>query len=180
MKANWLVLLAITCTTVHGTVYAAPPIPPYQQESSTRAPGTISDDPNDAKHSVPSANGRDHGDEKASDEQPGEASDKRHPAGHAGLIRANRPMPMANNRQRSASPDAANFRQPGLGRAGLTQNETVNSALRVRPPSSVRPLAPTPGNARHLGPNPAAIGGSANSDRRNAGTINGTGVNRQH
>jgi hypothetical protein len=78
-----------------------------------------------------------------------------------------------------------NLHHPGsdkFGRAakgGLIQNETVNKALAVRTPSVVRPTVPSFNNVRHRGPNPAVIGGSTNSNRRNNGTINGTHMNRR-
>ena len=78
-----------------------------------------------------------------------------------------------------------NLHQPGsdksggAAKGGLIQNETVHNALPVRPSSVVRPTAPSLNNVRHRGPNPAVIGGSANSDRRNTGAINGTRMNRK-
>jgi hypothetical protein len=79
---------------------------------------------------------------------------------------------------------AMNFHQPASDKSGgkgeLTQNKTVNNARPVRLQSAVRPtvaslhnaLDPSLNNVRHRGPNPAVVGGSANSASRNTGTIN--------
>jgi len=77
----------------------------------------------------------------------------------------------------SAKPDDA-------AKGEFIQNKTVDTALPVRRWLSVaRPnllsLNPSLNNVRHRGPNPAVVGGSANSYSRNTGVINGTRMNRR-
>jgi hypothetical protein len=71
--------------------------------------------------------------------------------------------------------------QPGSAKSGggSIQHGTVNRALRVRP-NVVRPAAPPLSSVRHRGANPGVVSGSANSDGRNTGAINGTRMNRRH
>jgi hypothetical protein len=76
-----------------------------------------------------------------------------------------------------------NLHQPGLAKSdggaknGLVQNETGNDARRV--PSVIRSTAPSLNNVRHHGPNLAVIGGSASSNGRNAGAIDGARIHRK-
>ncbi|MGA7929130.1 MAG: hypothetical protein WCA20_24415 [Candidatus Sulfotelmatobacter sp.] len=82
-----------------------------------------------------------------------------------------------------------NFHPPGsdksggAAKGGFIKNEKVNSALTARPTSVARPtvasLNPLPNHVRHRGPNPAVVGGSANSASRNPGALNGTRMNRR-
>jgi hypothetical protein len=67
----------------------------------------------------------------------------------------------------------------GTARGGLIRNETVNTTLPVRPPSVVSRTGLLPNSLRHRGANPAVIRGSANSDSRKTGAINGTRMNRR-
>jgi hypothetical protein len=99
--------------------------------------------------------------------------------------KVNRPKQLPNSRQRFLSGDGTNLHQPGSnksGRAeksGFTRNETVNIAVAVRTPSVVRPSAPSLNNVRHRSPNPAVVGGAANSHRSNTAAISGTRMNRK-
>jgi hypothetical protein len=67
----------------------------------------------------------------------------------------------------------------GAARSGFIRSETVHSASAVRTPSVVQPTALPFANSRHHSGNPAVVGGPASSDNKNAGTINGTRMNRK-
>ena len=96
---------------------------------------------------------------KPSDQQPGNrgASVKSQPRRTAVLVKANRPV---------------HHVAPG-------GTSAVSHARPVRPPSASRPSVPAPSNVHHRGPNPATIGGAANSAAANSGAINGTRISRK-
>lgn len=111
--------------------------------------------------------------------------DKKHWPSRVSVTKTTPREPSPNSRERSMSTNAANFHQPGPNRSGAVakgvpiQNETVNDALPVRPSGVVRGTASSLNNVRHRAPNPAVIGGAANSQGKNTGAINGTRMNRK-
>jgi len=113
----------------------------------------------------------------------GRASNMSHPPHRASLTKANRPKPLPKSRQRSMPRNA--LHQPGsnksggVAKGGLIPSETVHNALPVRAPSVVRPTVPLLNNVRHRSPNPAVVGGSADSHSRNTAAINGTSIRRK-
>jgi hypothetical protein len=187
MKTVCFVFMMIGCAVLmHKTSYAAPSDTAAEQSSFTSSADTASDRPRGA-HAALADGGKRHVGEKPSGEQPGNRrpSGKNHPPSQARLPKTNRPNQPPKGRERSTSGDAMNPHESGsdksggAAKAGLIQNETVNSAPRVRPPSAVRLTAPSIDNARHRSPNSAVVGGSANSTTRNTGAINGTRMNRK-
>jgi hypothetical protein len=188
MKAACLLFLTVSCAALMpGTDYAAPSNPASQQKSLESAAKTVSDYPRDGEHAAPSDDRKHQKDGKTSDEQRDyrHASDKDPLRSRASLTKANRPKQLPN-RQKCAIPGhAMNLHQPGSTKSGgaredgLIQNGAVNNTQPVRPPSVVRPTVQSPNNVRHRGANPAVIGGSANSDSRNTGAINGTRMIRR-
>ena len=183
MKAALLLFLAVNCAALMcGTGYAAPFSATSQQQSSQSASKTANNDRQNGEQATPADGGKDQRDGKPSGEH-GESrnvSDKNHASKPGRLVKANRLEQLPNNHHRSASPDAANFRQPDSDISGSIQNEIANNAVHVRPRSGVvRPVVPSLNNARHRGHNPAAINGSANLDRKNTATIDGTRMNRK-
>jgi hypothetical protein len=184
MKVTCLLFLTMTCATLmQGTSYATP----SQQTSAESSANPASDQPHNAKHAAPADDGKRQKEGNPSDEQRDRrhTSDRNHPRSRTSLTAANRPKQLPNSRKRSIPGNAMNLHQPGsdksggAAKGGLIQNETVNNALPVRPPSVVRPAVPSLNNVRHRGPNPAVVGGSANADSRNTGAINGTRMNRK-
>src|SRR5208283_435 len=184
MKATSLLFLTMSCAAlILGTSYAAP----CQQTSGGSSVNKAGDHPHDAVHSAPPDAGKRRKEGNPSDEQRGPryASGKNHPRSRASLTAANRPKQLPRNRKRSITGNAMNLHQSALDKSGgaatggLIRNETVKNALPVRPPSVVRSAVPSLDNVRHRGPNPAVVGGSANSDSRNTGAINGTRMNRK-
>ena len=187
MKTACLLLLTIGPGLTHGIAYAAASSPVSQQASPESAATTESHHPGDTLHGSPPASAKDQKDGKPSDEE-GHAhhiSEKNLGRSRASFTKANRSTQFPNNRERSPSGNAMNFRQQafaksgGAAKGGLIQNETVNNALPVRTSRVVRPTVPSLNNVRHRGPNPALVGGSANLHSRNTGAINGTGMNRK-
>jgi hypothetical protein len=185
MKTTCLLFfLMVSCAaSMQGTGYAAPSNPASQQTFHGSAANKASDNP----HGAPAANRKHQKGGKPSDEQPDRrhVSDKNHPLSRASLTGANRPNQLPNNREHFPSGNAMKLHQPGsdnsggAARGGLIQHETVNSALPVRPANVIRPTMPSLTNVRNRGANPAVIGGSANSDGRKNGAINGTRMIRR-
>ena len=120
-------------------------------------------------------------------------SSKNHTRSRASLTGASRPQQLPNDRKHSVSGNATNLRQSGADKSGsdaksrVIRNEALNSPLPVRPPSVVRPtvaslnnaLNPSLNNVRNRGPNPAVVGGAANSYSGSTGAINGTRMTRR-
>jgi len=112
-------------------------------------------------------------------------SGKNHPRNRASLTPATRPKSIPYSRKRSMPGNAMNLHQPGSDKSGgaakgeSIHNETINNALPVRPPSAVRPTMLSLNTVRHRGPNPAVVGGSANSNSRNTAAIDGTRMHRK-
>ncbi len=193
MKTTCLIFLTMSWAALtQGTGYAVPSSPVSQPTSPESSANTASDHPrNPARRDAASPrDGRHETGGKASDEQPDlrRASDKNHPpsrVSQTGLTKANRPNQLSNSRQRSLSGNAMNLHQAGsdksgsAAKGGLIQNETVHDAWPVRTSSVVRPTVPPFNDVRHRGPNPAVVGGSANSDSRNTGSIDGTRMHRR-
>ena len=188
MKVTCFLFLMISCAGLTpGTASADPSGPASQQTSPQSAAKTFSDHPHDADHAAPADGGKRQKEGNPSDEQ----RDRRHPSdenrqrGRASLTVANHLKQVPNNRKRSIPGNAMKLRQlgsdksEGAAKGGIIQRVTVHSALPVRPASVIRPTVPLRNNVRHRGANPAVIGGSANSDGRNTGAINGTGVHRR-
>jgi hypothetical protein len=158
--------------------------PPYEEHPLVAGHAASADDGKLRKEGTPGLGG---------------TSEKTHPRSGAGLTSAHRPEQLQTGRKSSEPGNAANLHQPASGKSGSgksgatakgrsTQNLAVSSAPRVRPSSIVRPavasLNPSPIdrspiNVRHHGPNPAVVGGSANSNSNNAGGINGTRMHRK-
>jgi len=186
MKATCLLVLILIltmsrATLMHGTSWIAP----SQQTAAESSANPTSDHPDAAEHAAPVDKGKHEMVGKGSNAQrdPRNGSDKNHPRSHSSQTPANRPKQLPNGRK--VSMPAMNFHQPGSDKSGVTakggliQNETVNNALPIRSPSVVRPAVASLNNIRHRGPNPAVVGGSANSGSRSTGAINGTRMNRK-
>jgi len=157
---SWVVLLP-------GIRYAA-----SQQWSSQGPANASSDDVREGEHAA-STDERSPQDGKASDGTRDHrfGSDRR----GASIITPSMPRQLPNPPWRSMSRNA----HGGPIRGGSVQSETANPAPPVRPPTVVRPLSPSLENVRHHSANPAVIGGSANSDARNTGALNGTRMPRK-
>ncbi len=187
MKATCFLFLMIGCAGLTpGTSCAAQSSSASQQPPSESSANTISDHPRDAVHGAPVQDGKNQKDGTPSDEQRDHrhASDKDHRRSHTSLARSNGPKQVPNKGQHSTSGTAMNLHQPGSDKSGasargaLIQHGTVNVSAPIRP-ASIWPRVPLPNNARHRGANPAVIGGSASSNGRNAGAIDGAHINRR-
>jgi|SRR5579863_857640 len=187
MKATCLLFLAIRCAALmNGTGYAAPSSPASQQTSPQSAVKAGGDDPRDGEHATPADDGKHHfGKPPDAQRDHRHASDNGHPRSLTSLTKANRPKQLLNSRKTAIPGRAMNLHQPdsaksgGAAKDGSIHHETVGSGLPVRPPTVAQPTASSLNNERHRGPNPAVIGGPANSDSRNTGAINGTRMNRR-
>lgn len=186
MKTAGLAFMIGFAVLLYGTSHAAPFDPAAPQSSSAHSGDTASNGPH-AEHAAQADGEKHQAGEKPSGEQPGNhrASGKDHPSSEASLTKANHPSQVPNPQQHSASGNVMNLRTKdsdqsgGAPRVGRIPNETGNRALPVRSPSVTRTTAPSLGNARHRGPNPAVVSGSANAATRSTGAINGALVKRK-
>jgi hypothetical protein len=198
MKATCLLFLTMSrVLLMQGTSYAAPSQQTSAESSaheksakpaSARPHDEVSHDPGRvaAVQSGKPQNGGISADEPPDHRQ---ASSRNHPRSHAGLTTANRPKQLPISRKRSLPGNAMNLHPPasdksgGAAKGGFIQNEKVNRALTARPTgvarSTVASLNPLSNNVRHRGPDPAVVGGSANSASSNTGGLNGTRMNRR-
>lgn len=185
MKTTCLVLLTIGLTgLMRGVVCEAISSPAAQQASPEGAAKTTSDRAGDASNSSPANGTNDQNNGEQPDEPRGHrrALNKGRGPGHADLTKTNRPSETASNRAHSISATATNLRRPISNKPGgaqgksLVQSETVKSTVRL--PGVIRPDPAPLSNVRHHSPNAATVGGTANSNARNAGTINGTRMSR--
>jgi hypothetical protein len=189
VKITRLVFI-LTCAALLAsrTSYAAQSYPASQQLSSESAASTVRKS-QEANHAILADSGKQRKDGNLSDgrRETRHMPEKNHPRSPAIIttITKDRHEEAPNNRKSSQSGNAMNPHHPGsdkshgLAKGGSTRQETGNRAMRVRPPSAVRPTVPPLNNSRHRGANPAVIGGSANSGGRNSGVINGTHMNRR-
>lgn len=187
MKALCFFFLVICCATLKlGTAFADSPSPTSQQTSPASSTNTVNVHPQDAEHAAPVDGGKGQKQGKPSEgrQDNRKASGKNHPRGPASTIKV-RPKQPSNSRERLQPGNPTHLHQPGLDKSdaptssGLLQDEIAHTALPRRPSSVIRPSVPLHNDVRHRGANPAVIGGSANSNSRGTGAINGTGMRRR-
>jgi hypothetical protein len=167
VKATSLLFLMISSAALTpGTAYAYPSSPTSQQSGPESAANTVSNHPRDGERAAPADGGQ-------QQDRP-HVSVNNHPRGPA-TITKDRPKQLPNNPRRFPSGFAA--------KSAFIGNETVSKTVSVRPPkvlgSTVPSLNPSLTNMRHRGASPTVIGGSANSDGKKNGTINGTHMIRR-
>lgn len=179
MKTTCLLFLTISWSALMpGTGYTVPFGSPFQPTSSGSSANAASDNPRETGHIAPA----DDGGRRTGQQDHGRTSHASRPPNGAKL---NRPAQLPKGRKRSVPGNAMNPHQPGsdksvgAARGGLIQNGTVHSALPVRTSSVFRLSQPSLNNVRHRGPNPAVVGGSAISDSRSIGALNGTRMSRK-
>ena len=183
MKIAFLLFLGISYATLTAGANSQVPAQQTSPESSTN---TVIAHPQDTEHTLPAGSGNRHKVGKISDGQKDtrNASARNHPRSPATTIKV-RPKQLPNNRNHSPSRNSMNLHRPGLGKSdalaetGLIHQETFKSGQAVRPASVARSAVPLRNNVRHRGANPAVVGGTANSARRNTGAISGTSVHRK-
>lgn len=184
MKATWLLFLTIGCAAfTPGTGYAAP----SQQTHAESSAKTLSGHPRDAEHatSVDDRKRQKQGNPADEHRNVGKDSDKNRPSGHASMTSANRPKYVPSRQEHSTPGNAMKLDQlssaksGGATRGAQAKNDKVRDVRLVRPQSLARTSTPSFDNLRHLGPNPAIVGGSVNSGSRNTGAISGTGMKRR-
>jgi hypothetical protein len=184
MKAACLLFLTMSCAVlIHGTDYAAP----SQQTSAESSANTVGGHPHDAKHTAGPDRKKSRKKGNPSNEQRDSryASGKNSPRSRASLTAAKRPKHLPKSRKSSSIKKAMNLHQSGSAKSdeappgGLIRNDTFNNTLTGRRPSVVRAPVQSPDNVRHHSPNPAIVGGSANSDIKNNGGLNGTRMSRK-
>lgn len=180
--------VTVLASLTSGTFYAsaANQDRTFQQSSSQTSENAVGLRARDSEHGVRADRGKHQRDGNTS----GEQRDQRHVSGKNHLhspatITKNHPNQLPNNRVRPPSRSAMDLHPPGSDKSdggakgGFIRHDTVNGAAVPRPPSVIRPNMPLVNSVRHRGANPAVIGGSANSDGRNSGLINGTRVHRR-
>ncbi len=186
MKAPILFFLMSGCAAFMPGTVVAEWSSQEQQLSSANTANTVSGHSQDAERPTPANSRKFQKDVKPLDQgrEHHYVSDKSHPRSPATTTRV-RPKQPPNKRERFSSGIAMHVHQArsdkssGTAKSGLIQRDTVNSSLLDRRAKVIRPSAPSLNNVRHRGANPAVIGGSANSARRNGGAISGTSVHRR-
>lgn len=188
MNATILLFMTIGCTALmHGTSYAAQSHQLSPQTSSKTAAKTATDHLRDAENTTPAAEGKHKTDERSFDEPQyhRNTSGKNLPREHPNATTADHAKQVPGRQNRSKSANALNLNHPrsdkldGAAKGGAIHTETVNNGFPVRSHRVARSTTPSPNNPHHRGSNPAAIGGSANSDGRNTGAISGTRMKRK-
>jgi hypothetical protein len=191
MKRGRLLFLLLTVSTaisMQQTSYAASP----QQSSTQTSAGQDSDRPCDAHHAEPSSQ-VDHVSLKEKDRNGSDASRatclasaRNHSRSQAGLAASSKnriPVPQKRSFGKSTNLQSVRADKSVGGKSGGVQNQTASNIPAVRPASAVRTTGTSPGpsfeTARHHGPNPAVIAGSANSGHRDTGVIDGTAIHRR-
>jgi hypothetical protein len=190
MKVTCLLvlLLTVSCAALmRGTSYAGS----SQQTSSQHSvaqDGSRSHDTHEAAHFDPTENvsHEKEGNPTAEPQAYRPISDRNRSRSHARLTAHNRPKQLSNARKRSPG-KAPNLHSTGSDKSGsaakngLVQNQAVNRATQVRSTSLVQSsgasVNPSPNYARHLGPNPAVVGGTKNTNR--TGGLNGTSMHHR-
>ena len=185
MKAASLIFLTMSWAAwMPGTGYAAASNHASQQTSPQAAANTANDHPRDAARTAQA-------DKSLAPRKRGFVAPplvaEKHPNPNAPRTqtRATHPKHVLNTGKRSTSGNATNLHQPGLAKSdgaannGSVRNETGNNPRPVRSASVTRSAAPPLNNVRHRGSNPAAIGGSASANGRNAAALDGARMHRK-
>lgn len=171
MKTAFLLLLLMTRGSALTPVadYAAPSSPTTQQAAPEPAASGASDHSHDAERVAPADRGKRQNDGGPSDKQRHRPriSAKNHPHSPA-TIAKRRPKQRPNDPGKSDS-----------AKGIFTHNEVNNPVMTLRPRPAIQPVTSLRTNVRYRRSDPVVIGGVANSDRRNAGTINGTHMFRR-
>jgi hypothetical protein len=157
-----------------------------QQTSAKSSANSDSDHPHDAESAIPGddAKRQKNGALLEGQRDPSPGSGKNHPRGPAAITKDHPEQP-PKDPEHFPSGDAMDPRQPASAKSGgAAEDEFIHqaraaSALTVRSPRVIRPAVPLLNNVRHIGPNPAVVGGSKGLDGRNAGAISGTHMNRK-
>jgi hypothetical protein len=179
MKATRLIFLAIGCGLfMLGTSRATASNPAPQQASSQVPASTASERSTDAGRTAPTGEAEP-GKQRIS--RPGSNVSNAHMG--TSVANAKHPKHFPSGPERPASGNAGSLIQPSPSRSaagvknGPSKDKTVStSAIR---PSSFLSSTSSLDNVRHRGPNPAAIGGPANSKTWNTVALNGTHMNRR-
>jgi hypothetical protein len=196
VKTNYLVFAMIGCAgLMHGASYAAASTPALQQASSDNHAKIVADrptnsrrtDPQDNRHAGPPGNGKRQaeGNRLAGTQQRRSGSVQSYQHTHASRAKSNGANQLPHSRQRYGLGSAESPHQSGpdktatAAQRGLIQNERGNNTPLVRPPSHALSTASSLSNVRHRGPNPAFVGGTANSKTASAGAIDGTHMIRR-
>jgi hypothetical protein len=186
MKTIGLIFLMLGCAAwpVRAT-YAAQSVAAAQQAPSRSAANAVGNHSRDAEHAAPADAGTRVG--KPSDEQQAyrKVPSNKPAASNPSLSKSSRRNELTNGHERSGSEDPKNSRRTGsdnsrgVAQSGLARNETTNHATSIRASGVVRAAAPSLGNVRHHGANPAIVGGPGNSNTRNTAALDGTHMNRK-
>jgi hypothetical protein len=178
-------LMVSGAVSMQGTGYAAQSSPKVQEKNAPGPETSASDSPQGDIRGGRASHG-DHqknGESADGDAFPHRISNARVLQPRGGLSNANRPKQIPNNREHSNPRNAMNLHSLSSaktgGRAVEGRTQGLNRIWPVQPQGALRPNSVAFANARHRGPNPAIIGGSAISDGRKNVSINGTRIVRR-
>jgi hypothetical protein len=196
VKTTCFVFAMIGCAALmHGASYAAASTPALQEVSSDSHAKIVAASPTNSGRTDPhdnrqagspgSGKRRAEGNRLTGTQQRRSRSVQSYQHRHASRAKSNGANQVPHSRQRYALGSAESPHRSGPDKSataaqrGLIQNERVNNTPSVRPPSHAPRTASSLSNVRHCGPNPAFIGGAANSKMANAGAIDGTHMMRR-
>jgi hypothetical protein len=183
MRTALLVFMMIgSIAWMQGTSYAASskPLPQASSEGSSNSAASNPGDPAQAGQGEKQTSAGPSGGRQESRSVPV----KTWPRSHASSTTSNRPKRVPNNRDHSSRSEM-NFSQSrstkfgGARTDGVVESESAHGALAVRAATVSRGTGPSLNTVRHRSPNPPIVGGSGNTNAKNAGALSGTRMNRK-
>ena len=186
MKTAFFIFLVVgSAAPVYGRALAAPHTASSQQVSAPAASRAESSGPPNSKRTTPvdelnrQARGK-----LVHTPQPGQtAAGENHSTNHPRRTKKNGCQQVSNDARRSNFGNALNAYQ--VGSTNIRDATKVGSVppsrqgVPARPRNVARSNGPSLDNFRHRSPNPAIVGGSANSKSGGTGTINGSRIRRK-
>jgi len=186
MKTVGLMFLMLGCaaSAVRAT-YAGQSVAASQPSTSRSAANAVGNHSRDAEHAAPADAATRVG--KPSEEQQAhrKVPSNKPSTSNTSASETNHRNEASSGGERSVRDGSKNSNRPASDKSavaaqnGLARNETVNHAPPDRASGVVRPAAPSLGNVRHRGANPAIVGGPGNSNTRNTAALDGTHMNRK-
>ena len=186
MKAACLLALAIGCAVLMpGAARADRADARSRPASSENSASPISGHPHDNAHQAASGTRKPQTAKKPMAKQPDHrvTHDKDQPRSGEGVNQATRPDRLPNSAEAALRGNSTDLRRsarsPAIAKTAPVQNEMASNALPVRPPAASSHAAAMRVAVPHRNPNPAVIGGVANSKAGSSGAISGTAMHRR-
>jgi hypothetical protein len=188
MRATHLAFLVIGCALfIQGRAFAAPRRASGPQVSVATSSNAAGDHGGDVEQAARARDGKQQAKGKSADVQrePADSANQNRTGGHANPTKTNLARQASKSVGRSTNKSGANYDQPfsaNPGRAAVgkwMQNEGARPAFPGRTSRAAGSSTSSLPSVRHRSPNPPIAGGSAGASTKNAGAINGTGMNHK-